>query len=57
MMAEWPARLAGNIVAIGNALTALFRLLDLLTRAMRLSGAHHRDAVVGFINAAESKQH
>lgn len=54
-MAEWPAHLAGNIVAIGNAPTALFRLLDLLDE-----GAPRPALIigmpVGFINAAESKQ-
>lgn len=54
-MAEWPARLAGSIVAIGNAPTALFRLLELLDE-----GAPHPALIigmpVGFINAAESKQ-
>lgn len=54
-MAEWPARLAGSIVAIGNAPTALFRLLDLLDQ-----GAPRPALIigmpVGFINAAESKQ-
>ncbi|HRD64831.1 MAG TPA: precorrin-8X methylmutase [Candidatus Competibacter sp.] len=54
-MAEWPAHLAGSIVAIGNAPTALFRLLDLLDE-----GAPRPALIigmpVGFINAAESKQ-
>lgn len=54
-MAEWPARMAGAIVAIGNAPTALFRLLDLLDE-----GAPRPALIigmpVGFINAAESKQ-
>ena len=54
-MAEWPAHLAGNIVAIGNAPTALFRLLELLDE-----GAPRPAMIigmpVGFINAAESKQ-
>jgi precorrin-8X/cobalt-precorrin-8 methylmutase len=54
-MAEWPAHLAGSIVAIGNAPTALFRLLDLLDevapRPALIIGMP-----VGFINAAESKQ-
>jgi precorrin-8X/cobalt-precorrin-8 methylmutase len=54
-MAEWPAHLAGGIVAIGNAPTALFRLLDLLDE-----GAPRPALIigmpVGFINAAESKQ-
>lgn len=54
-MSEWPAHLAGSIVVIGNAPTALFKLLDLLDE-----GAAHPALVigmpVGFINAAESKQ-
>jgi precorrin-8X/cobalt-precorrin-8 methylmutase len=55
-MAEWPMHLAGSsIVAIGNAPTALFRLLDLLDE-----GAPRPSLIigmpVGFINAAESKQ-
>ena len=47
--------MAGAIVAIGNAPTALFRLLDLLDE-----GAPRPALIigmpVGFINAAESKQ-
>jgi precorrin-8X/cobalt-precorrin-8 methylmutase len=54
-MTEWPAHLAGSIVAIGNAPTALFRLLELLDE-----GAPRPALIigmpVGFINAAESKQ-
>ncbi len=54
-MSEWPAHLAGSVVAIGNAPTALFRLLDLLDE-----GAPRPALIigmpVGFINAAESKQ-
>ncbi|MCC6134750.1 MAG: precorrin-8X methylmutase [Candidatus Contendobacter sp.] len=54
-MTEWPLHMVGNIVAIGNAPTALFRLLELL------DGGAPRPALiigmpVGFINAAESKQ-
>jgi precorrin-8X/cobalt-precorrin-8 methylmutase len=48
-------RLAGSVVAIGNAPTALFRLLELVDE-----GAGHPAAVlgvpVGFVGAAESKQ-
>ncbi len=51
----WGARLAGAVVAIGNAPTALFRLLELLE-----AGAPPPAAViglpVGFVGAAESKQ-
>ncbi len=54
-MQEWPAHLAGAIVAIGNAPTALFHLLELLD-----AGAPRPALIigmpVGFINAAESKQ-
>ncbi|APA99083.1 Precorrin-8X methylmutase [Nocardia seriolae] len=51
----WSDRLDGAVVAIGNAPTALFHLLDLLD-----AGAPRPAAVlgipVGFIGAAESKQ-
>lgn len=51
----WLPRLAGSVVAIGNAPTALFRLLELLD-----AGAPKPAAIlgmpVGFIGAAESKQ-
>jgi precorrin-8X/cobalt-precorrin-8 methylmutase len=51
----WLDRLEGSVVAIGNAPTALFRLLELLR-----DGAPRPAAVlgipVGFIGAAESKQ-
>jgi len=51
----WGERLAGAVVAIGNAPTALFRLLELLE-----AGAPRPAAVlglpVGFIGAAESKE-
>jgi precorrin-8X/cobalt-precorrin-8 methylmutase len=51
----WMDRLQGSVVAIGNAPTALFRLLDLLER-----GAPRPAAVVGipvgFVGAAESKE-
>jgi precorrin-8X/cobalt-precorrin-8 methylmutase len=50
----WRERLAGSIVAIGNAPTALFRLLELLA-----AGAGRPAAIlgtpVGFVGAAESK--
>ena len=50
----WGSRLAGAVVAIGNAPTALFRLLELVD-----AGAGRPAAVlgipVGFIGAAESK--
>ena len=51
----WGARLGGALVAIGNAPTALFRLLELLD-----AGAPAPAAVigmpVGFVGAAESKE-
>src|SRR5690242_10171059 len=51
----WGERLAGAVVAIGNAPTALFRLFELLD-----AGAKPPAAViglpVGFVGAAESKQ-
>jgi len=50
----WGARLEGAVVAIGNAPTALFHLLELLD-----AGAPHPAAIVGmpvgFVGAAESK--
>ncbi len=50
----WTDRLAGAVVAIGNAPTALFRLLELLD-----AGAPKPAAIlglpVGFVGAAESK--
>jgi precorrin-8X/cobalt-precorrin-8 methylmutase len=50
----WRDRLAGSVVAVGNAPTALFRLLELMAE-----GAGSPAAVlgipVGFIGAAESK--
>ncbi len=51
----WIERLAGAVVAIGNAPTSLFRLLDLLAE-----GAPRPAAIlglpVGFVGAAESKE-
>ncbi|MGC1354471.1 MAG: precorrin-8X methylmutase [Xanthobacteraceae bacterium] len=51
----WIERLAGAVVAIGNAPTALFRLLDLLD-----AGAPKPTVIigipVGFVGAAESKE-
>lgn len=51
----WEPHLAGAVVAIGNAPTALFHLLEML-----LDGAPRPAAIVGcpvgFIGAAESKQ-
>jgi len=54
-MELWRDRLEGSVVAIGNAPTSLFRLLEMVG-----SGAGRPAAVlglpVGFIGAAESKQ-
>jgi precorrin-8X/cobalt-precorrin-8 methylmutase len=51
----WRERLAGSVVAIGNAPTALFRLLEMIAE-----GAPRPAAVlgipVGFVGAAESKE-
>jgi precorrin-8X/cobalt-precorrin-8 methylmutase len=51
----WRDRLKGAIVAIGNAPTSLFRLLEMLDE-----GAPHPAAIlgipVGFVGAAESKE-
>jgi precorrin-8X/cobalt-precorrin-8 methylmutase len=51
----WPPRLARSVVAIGNAPTALFHLLELIA-----AGAAHPAAIigmpVGFVGAAESKE-
>jgi precorrin-8X/cobalt-precorrin-8 methylmutase len=51
----WGEQLGGSVVAIGNAPTALFRLLELLD-----AGAPRPAAViglpVGFVGAAESKE-
>jgi precorrin-8X/cobalt-precorrin-8 methylmutase len=51
----WRDRLAGSVVAIGNAPTALFRLLEMIE-----GGAARPAAVlgipVGFVGAAESKE-
>ncbi len=52
---HWPPHLPGAVVAIGNAPTALFRLLELLAE-----GAPRPAVVfafpVGFVGAAEAKQ-
>ncbi len=54
-ISAWSAHLAGSLVAIGNAPTALFRLLELL-----YEGAPRPALIVGmpvgFISASESKQ-
>lgn len=52
---RWQLHLAGSVVVIGNAPTALFRLLEMLER-----GADKPALIigtpVGFVGAAESKQ-
>jgi precorrin-8X/cobalt-precorrin-8 methylmutase len=52
---SWGDRLAGAVVAIGNAPTALFRLIEMLD-----AGAPRPAAIlgipVGFVGAAESKE-
>jgi len=50
----WGERLAGALVAIGNAPTALFRLLELLRDGAPLPAAIV-GMPVGFVGAAESK--
>jgi precorrin-8X/cobalt-precorrin-8 methylmutase len=50
----WGDRLAGAVVAIGNAPTALFRLLDMLDDGA-LKPAAILGIPVGFVGAAESK--
>ena len=50
----WRDRLGGAVVAIGNAPTALFRLLDLLDAGVRRPAAI-LGIPVGFVGAAESK--
>jgi precorrin-8X/cobalt-precorrin-8 methylmutase len=51
----WADRLAGALIAIGNAPTALFRLMEMLA-----AGAPPPAAIigvpVGFVGAAESKE-
>jgi precorrin-8X/cobalt-precorrin-8 methylmutase len=51
----WLDRLAGAVVAIGNAPTALFRLLDLLD-AGASTPAVILGIPVGFVGAAEAKE-
>ncbi len=51
----WLERLGGAVVAIGNAPTALFRLLDLISSGIAPRPAAILGLPVGFIGAAESK--
>ncbi|HTI85513.1 MAG TPA: precorrin-8X methylmutase [Alphaproteobacteria bacterium] len=50
------ARLSGSIVAIGNAPTALFRLLEIVSRDSAKCPALVLGFPVGFVGAAESKE-
>jgi precorrin-8X/cobalt-precorrin-8 methylmutase len=50
----WRNRLAGSVVAIGNAPTALFRLLEILKEGVEPPAAVI-GMPVGFVGAAESK--
>lgn len=52
----WGNRLAGSVVAIGNAPTALFHLLDRLRAGQLPMPAAVLAIPVGFVGAAESKQ-
>ena len=52
----WRPRLAGAIVAIGNAPTALFHLLEVVAEDPSLKPAAVLGIPVGFVGAAESKQ-
>ena len=54
-VALWREHLPGSVVAIGNAPTALFRLLETLTEAPELRPAAILAFPVGFVGAAESK--
>ena len=51
----WADRLGGAVVAVGNAPTALFHLLELLERGVARPAAV-LGLPVGFVGAAESKQ-
>jgi precorrin-8X/cobalt-precorrin-8 methylmutase len=51
----WRDRLAGSLVVVGNAPTALFRLLEVLAEDGAAGPAAVVGVPVGFIGAAESK--
>ena len=51
----WADRLAGAVVAIGNAPTALFRLLELVDEGV-LAPVSVLGGPVGFVGSAQSKQ-
>ncbi|MET7243836.1 precorrin-8X methylmutase [Methylobacterium sp. EM32] len=53
-MEFWRDRLAGSVVAVGNAPTALFRLLEMLDEGVAPPAAVI-GVPVGFVGAAESK--
>ena len=53
-MELWRGRLDGAVVAVGNAPTALFRLLELVSEGAGVPAAV-LGIPVGFIGAAESK--
>jgi precorrin-8X/cobalt-precorrin-8 methylmutase len=52
---HWRDHLGGSVVAIGNAPTALFRLLEILAEAGQDKPAAILAFPVGFVGAAESK--
>lgn len=52
----WRPHLAGAVVAIGNAPTALFHLLEIVEEEPELAPAAVLGIPVGFIGAAESKR-
>jgi len=52
----WRERLHGSVIAIGNAPTALYRLLETLTDTPELRPAAILAFPVGFVGAAESKR-
>ena len=54
-VALWRDHLPGSVVAIGNAPTALYRLLETLSDAPELRPAAILAFPVGFVGAAESK--
>jgi precorrin-8X/cobalt-precorrin-8 methylmutase len=55
-MELWRDRLAGSVVVIGNAPTALFRLLEILQEPGVAPPAAVIGIPVGFVGAAESKE-
>ncbi len=52
----WRPQLAGSVVAIGNAPTALFHLLEVVAEDPTLKPAAVVGIPVGFVGAAESKR-